>query len=1201
MKRITFRINRKALLKRILSSNSYAITPEIEGFKLENLIDGNIQEAVKTTWKWKLSRNNVLKYFKKYRKDPCTTSFHHEISVSLHDFLFVGSQMGANFEDISSQMSEIFIKADDDCRDLLLNIPWELTSKSSGKSSHSDLFDQTFASLPLARVIEQKTSKLKLDKKERFHVIYCIYEPKDEPIDAGRFNTSLKRILGEMSGILTFKSVIGMNDSYSPAFSTLIAEIDQVPPHLLIIICHGRTEHGTPQLCFEEWIDVSMISKALERHGKTLGVLLIACDQVFLDNKLAANSGALAFLQCGIPAVIAMQGKVRVESAVRFIRTLLEYFFKNASISRAVAHGREQMVGKGATQECLDWSCPALFLTEDAPEKLSILSDYIENYTLLLRAMQRGISRGAPEYYFTRATLEKKLKTFFENGQIGVRLIFGGLGSGKTSLVRYTCCQAIDKAIEDNHTSFRPILYVDFDRHHTWTDSIKDLLDIFKQNSKEILPDDINSDIFIWPQTINSDSKDGTIEILVRYIEKNRMVLVFDNLSVEQLESLGTFVEVAKTLRKSLLIIVSDIKSTIISSQVAINEAYVVEVKKLDENETQDYVNSHLPNHDAASLYIKTGGILLLLNEIRISPSLAGVVNFTSQQIDLIYKDMLIHRVEKSEICELLNTVCLMALFPNGLNKELADGYVLDWPELKKLRFIDSLLVVEYRYDKSQCWLRLPGFIVQVLQKFYQKEMNDIVKFMADHFIDRMKPDQNADLERNLIELASKQGGVNFLHEIHEIFIKYGYFYEALGMALLLHKWLFRNGRWHDAYKFWERFLEKFGEKSEAHQWIKFAKTAHILGMQTSANSSLNKAIILEPTILDRIDILIQEASLIKDSGSLKKASCIHSNYIEAIDLIENAKVTNNDPDFEEYPEKKALVFYNRAIFRRWWEHDLDGALDDLNNAIKIYDSLGPNLLYMMKVVESELVDMLIDKTKNRKEWETMLAILAKVDRFFMADSNPGDRAICNYRMARCFLHMPTKDEKEREENVICAWEAYETAYQQAKIAGDLRLQLIAQCHLVEVKWRHLNKMEDIEAMNQLDYALGYLREFMDDAWSTRVLRDMLLLQAEVARKLHPPGIAIDILRDAWETALHKTLHPEERADARKAAKILCNYIQELVNSNRLLDIRVDNIGYKELVDKWLGPSNFLINELLEKLKEFYENEGGELNGKSKR
>lgn len=1210
MKRITFRINRESSLLKRFFSNNYNITPKIEGFKFEKLIDGNIQEAIKTNWGGKLNWDKVLKYFDKYRREPGNTRFRHKISVYLHDFLFAGSQMGSNFEDISSQMPEIFINVDEDCRDLLLNIPWELTSKSPGKNSHSDLFDQTFASLPLARIIEKKSSKLKLKKKERFHVIYCISEPdycKYEPCDkkainAEQFNFGVKGILEEMSGVLTFKSVIGKDNSFSPRFSALIGEIDNVPPHLLIVICHGRTENGIPQLRFEEWSDVSKISKALERNGKTLAVLLIACDQVFLDDKPAANSGALAFLQYGIPAVIAMQSRVKEDSAERFIRTVLEYFFKNASITRAVAHGREQMVDKSDARKYLDWSFPALFLTEDAPEKLSILSNYIENYIPLLEEMQRIIPKVSPRYYFAREELEKKLNTFFKNNQNRVRLIFGGLGSGKTSLVRYICHQVIDKAINGNYTWFRPILYIDFDRYQKWNGSITDLIDILKRNSEKISRENINYHPFNWPPVKNFDGKIESTKILsrlVHFIDRNKMVLVFDNLSAEQLESLEAFIEGAESLRQSLLIVVSDIKSTWISSRVAIDTAYALEVDKLSKKENEDYIKKHLPERNALQLYEKTGGILLLLNEIRISPSIEEVMNITTPQTDLTYTyiNILIHRIKSSGNSELLRLIYSLALFPNGLNQELSNEYVVDWPELEKLKLIDSL-IVEYRYDKSQRWVRLPGIITQALNKHYQEEMEQNAVERVNYFLEQIIPSDEDDeskiiekIENHLIELASKHGGVNFLHEIHEIFVKYEYIEQARAIPIMLHKWLYRNGRWNDSYKFWERFLEDYNGKSDAHEWVKFAKTAHMLGMQTEADNYLYKATKLDPTILDSIDILIQKAALIKDSGRLEKASDIHSNYKKAIDLIEKAERNSKDQDFKEYSERKALVFYNRAIFRRWWEHDLDGALEDLEKSIKIFDSLGPSLLYMMKVVESERVDMLIDETKNMEEWETLLNTLYEVDKFFIADSNPGDRATSNYRLARCFRHMPAKDEKEREKNLICAWEAYGIAYQQAKIAGDLRMQLIAQCHLVEVKWQHSSEMKDIEAMDHLDHALDYLREFKEDAWSTRVLRDMLLLQAEVARKLHQTKRVIDILREAWETALHKTLHPEKRTDALRAAKILYYYIRELVNLDSLLDIRLDKIGYKKLVGVWLGSSNYSTDELPEKLKEFYEND----------
>jgi CHAT domain len=379
--------------------------------------------------------------------------------------------------------------------------------------------------MPLARAVKGTSAGSLNIQNERLRVVYCISEPEQLPgIEAARFQQAIEQTLRERSGMLDYVPVTGAG--FKPRFRELEAALAGAATHVLIIVCHGQTARGKPQLHFENWIPVENLADRILAVRKTFFVMLVACDQVYLDEGPAANSGALSMIQKGIPAVVAMQSSVRADLAATFLGTTLDHFF-HSGIAQAVAEGRKQMAPGTAADSLIDWSFPALFFTEDASERTAELAQSLK-FQPALEAMMRSIPM--PDDYFPRPDLDSVLAEWLRPTEAGLRLITGACGMGKTTAVRSACRRAIARAIQQATAEFRPILYVDFQRYPDPILSSQDLLSVLRERTKEIQSFSGATLLAnIWPAARGADGAGSPRDLLRQLVEitdSNRIVLI---------------------------------------------------------------------------------------------------------------------------------------------------------------------------------------------------------------------------------------------------------------------------------------------------------------------------------------------------------------------------------------------------------------------------------------------------------------------------------------------------------------------------------------------------------------------------------------------------------------------------------------------------------------------------------------------------
>jgi len=361
--------------------------------------------------------------------------------------------------------------------------------------------------------------------------------------------------------------------------------------------------------------------------------------------------------------------------------------------------------------------------------------------------------------------------------------------------------------------------------------------------------------------------------------------------------------------------------------------------------------------------------------------------------------------------------------------------------------------------------------------------------------------------------------------------------------------------------------------ESEAHEWLKLAKVAHVLGLGVKASDSIEKAKEKGLTRLDAIDTLILKAVIIKDTGDTSRAAEVTELYEETLKLIDAARVGLSEPGTAEIQESDlaerfALTIYNRAIHRRYWLRDLAGALADLDQAAASFGELGD--ARMKALADCEWVDIQLDWPEQEKDWEEMLKRLIKANESFdSVGGAAGDSAFCYYQMARYFRRKPLSSPDESKTNGVRARDAYRLAAEQAQLAGDSRQKEIAEGHVIAVSWLDLGEIGAAETSERLEKVISVLRTYQGDAWSSRVTRDLLRLRAQALRELNEENV-LEVYKAAWEAANQPPLHPAYGADARRTARILSEYLEELEKNNGTLEADRVSVIAKDYIQEWL-------------------------------
>ncbi|MGH2520983.1 MAG: CHAT domain-containing protein [Anaerolineales bacterium] len=143
----------------------------------------------------------------------------------------------------------------------------------------------------------------------------------------------------------------------------LVARLRQGGHDILYLVCHGAIIKEEPWLWLEndegksvETRGSDLVTRLKELDERPRLVVLASCQSAGdgLGEALTALGPRLA--EAGIPAIVAMQGKVGLETIAKFMPILFEQLQQDGQIDRAMG------VARGAVRDLPDYWMPALFM-----------------------------------------------------------------------------------------------------------------------------------------------------------------------------------------------------------------------------------------------------------------------------------------------------------------------------------------------------------------------------------------------------------------------------------------------------------------------------------------------------------------------------------------------------------------------------------------------------------------------------------------------------------------------------------------------------------------------------------------------------------------------------------------------------------------------------------------------------------------------
>jgi hypothetical protein len=141
---------------------------------------------------------------------------------------------------------------------------------------------------------------------------------------------------------------------------------------VLYLACHGALLNGKPHLWLEDAegnVDVvpgdELVTRLREMRQRPRLVVLASCqsagrgegdDEARSDDRGALSALGPRLAEAGIPAVLAMQGNVTMQTVAEFMPAFFRELQRDGLIDRAVS------VARGTVRERMDWWVPVLFM-----------------------------------------------------------------------------------------------------------------------------------------------------------------------------------------------------------------------------------------------------------------------------------------------------------------------------------------------------------------------------------------------------------------------------------------------------------------------------------------------------------------------------------------------------------------------------------------------------------------------------------------------------------------------------------------------------------------------------------------------------------------------------------------------------------------------------------------------------------------------
>jgi hypothetical protein len=146
-----------------------------------------------------------------------------------------------------------------------------------------------------------------------------------------------------------------------PTLNHLLSALRDESPDVLYLVCHGYFANGQPILVLENdegRVDkvqgVDFVTRLKELENRPRLVVLVSCQSAGNPGVNALSALGPRLSEIGVPAVLAMQDNLSMETAARFMPAFFKELQRDGQIDRAVS------VARGVVRECPDAWVPVL-------------------------------------------------------------------------------------------------------------------------------------------------------------------------------------------------------------------------------------------------------------------------------------------------------------------------------------------------------------------------------------------------------------------------------------------------------------------------------------------------------------------------------------------------------------------------------------------------------------------------------------------------------------------------------------------------------------------------------------------------------------------------------------------------------------------------------------------------------------------------
>jgi len=317
-----------------------------------------------------LEEKDFLEALDRLKKLTASESDAKKIGEKLFDAVFQGEAFHAlknSLERGLLQKRNLRLKLHLDPPELVC-LPWELMHSQRLKPGRLVLRKR----LSLVRYLPMPQSFAKPESSLPLKILVVIPQPTDLPPENALDIDGEMQLIKQSLRPLIWGGDVRLKFCTNATVDNLRMALDNERPEVLHYSGHGSFDAKLNEAFLEfESENKTSSSVSAEVLGHLLSessvklVVLNSCEGAMASNTDAFTGMAQNLVRVGVPAVVAMQFKIRDETSKYFAWAFYSKILNNYSIDAAVAEARQYIMAKTNMRE-YDWAAPVLFMREQS-------------------------------------------------------------------------------------------------------------------------------------------------------------------------------------------------------------------------------------------------------------------------------------------------------------------------------------------------------------------------------------------------------------------------------------------------------------------------------------------------------------------------------------------------------------------------------------------------------------------------------------------------------------------------------------------------------------------------------------------------------------------------------------------------------------------------------------------------------------------